>query len=179
MTEKKSSFWTDMLRPVVVLVAICLVASALLIFTNARPAPVIEANEIAAAAAVRRAVLPDAEDFVPLEVSEELRARGVTSIYESTNGVGYVVTASRKGYGGDVVVTVGFDSAGAILRVDANVSTETTGVGSKVGEHSVLDRFNGLSGSADGVELRSGATDTSRAVREGVNAAIAAVASLS
>ena len=178
MTEKKNAFWQDMLRPIVVLVAICLVASGLLGFTNAKTAPVIEANELAAAAETRRSVLPDAEDFTSLEVSPELAARGVTGIYQSTNGVGCVVTAARKGYGGDVVVTVGFDAAGTILRVDANVSTETQGVGSKVGERNILDRFTGLSGNVDGVELRSGATYTSRAVREGVNAAIAAAASL-
>jgi len=179
MTEKKKTgFWPDMLRPIVVLVAICLVASALLGFTNAKTAPVIEANELLAAAETRRSVLPDAEDFIPLAVSDELAARGVTGIYQSTNGVGCVVTAESKGYGGDVVVTVGFDASGAILRVDANVSTETQGVGSKVGERTVLDRFNGLSGSVDGVELRSGATYTSRAVRQGVNAAVAAAASL-
>ncbi len=40
--EKKNTFWTEMARPVVVLVVICLVASALLGFTNAKPAPVIE-----------------------------------------------------------------------------------------------------------------------------------------
>ena len=98
----------------------------------------------------------------------------------SANGevAGYVVTASNKGYGGDVVVTVGFNSEGKILRVEANVSTETQGVGSKVGERSILDRFNGLTGNADSVTLRSGASYTSKAVRDGVNAAFAAVSAL-
>ena len=77
-----------------------------------------------------------------------------------------------------MVVTVGFDSAGTILNVDADVSTETQGVGSKVGERTILDRFNGLSGDASSVTLRSGATLTSTAVRNGVNAAFAAVGTL-
>lgn len=179
MTEKKKGgLWAEMIRPVVVLVVICLVASALLGVTNAATAPVIRANEEAAAAAARRSVLPEAENFTQLPVSEELAARGVTGIYEATNGVGYVVSAANKGYGGDVLVTVGFDPAGMILRVDANVSTETVGVGSKVGERTILDRFNGVTESADGVQLRSGATYTSRAVRESVNAAFAAVSGL-
>ena len=42
--EKKNTFWTEMARPVVVLVVICLVASALLGFTNDKTAPVIEEN---------------------------------------------------------------------------------------------------------------------------------------
>jgi len=77
-----------------------------------------------------------------------------------------------------VVVTVGFDTAGTILSVQADVGTETTGVGSKVGAADVLARFEGKSGSADDVTLVSGATYTSRAVRGSVNAAIAAVESV-
>ena len=60
----------------------------------------------------------------------------------------------------------------------ANVSTETQGVGSKVGEESMLAKFEGLSGDVSDVVLKSGATFTSVAVREGVNAACAAVAAI-
>ena len=109
---------------------------------------------------------------------EELTARGVTGIFKGDNNSGYVVTASNKGYGGDVVVTVGFDTAGAILKVKADVSTETTGVGSKVGEDAVLNGFIGVTDNADNVKLRSGATYTSNAVRNSVNAAFDAVASV-
>ncbi len=179
MTEKKKSgAWSDMIKPVIVLVVICLAASALLGFTNAKTAPVIKANEDAAAAEVRRAVLPEADGFEELEVSPELAGMGVTGIYKATNGAGYVVTASAKGYGGDVVVTVGFDGEGKILQVDANVSTETQGVGSKVGERTILDRFTGLTGGAESVQLRSGATYTSNAVRSCVKAAFAVMETL-
>ncbi len=105
---------------------------------------------------------------------------GVTGIYVGNDNTGYVVTAANKGYGGDVIVTVGFDAAGTILNVDANVSTETVGLGSKVGERAILDKFTGLSGSIDSLSdpLRSGASYTSRAVRDSVNGALAAVAGL-
>ena len=132
--EKKNTFWTEMARPVVVLVVICLVASALLGFTNAKTAPVIEEN-------IR-------------------------------------IEAEKTGYGGAVVVTVGFDTEGKILSVKANVSTETQGVGSKVGEASMLEKFEGLSGDVSGVTLKTGATFTSNAVRDGVQAACAAVAAI-
>ena len=176
--KKNNSFWTDMLRPVVVLVMICLVASALLGYVNAMTAPVIEANEMAALAESMRSALPAATSFEELEISDELAAKGVTGFYKGNDDTGYVVVAANKGYGGDVVVTVGFDNNGAILNVDANVSTETQGVGSKVGERAILDRFNGLTGSADDVTLRSGATYTSNAVRSSVNAAFEAVAAM-
>lgn len=60
----------------------------------------------------------------------------------------------------------------------ANVSTETQGVGSKVGEASMLEKFEGLSGDVSGVTLKTGATFTSNAVRDGVQAACAAVAEI-
>jgi Na+-translocating ferredoxin:NAD+ oxidoreductase RnfG subunit len=177
-TKKTGGLWNDMLKPVVVLVVICLVASAALGFTNSKTEPIITENKNAAAVEARRAALPEATGFEEVPVSDDLAARGVTGIFKSTNDVGYVITAAFKGYGGDVVVTVGFDAAGTILNVDADVSTETQGVGSKVGERTILDRFNGLTGDASSVTLRSGATLTSTAVRNGVNSAFAAVATL-
>ena len=176
--KNNNSFWTDMLRPVVVLVVICLVASALLGFVNAKTAPVIEENERAALAEAMQAALPAASSFEELPISEDLAAKGVTGFYAGNDNTGYVVVAANKGYGGDVVVTVGFDPQGSILNVDANVGTETQGVGSKVGERTILDRFTGLSGNANDVTLRSGATYTSNAVRASVNAAFDAVASV-
>ena len=108
----------------------------------------------------------------------QARARGGTGIFEGDNGTGYVVTAEKTGYGGAVVVTVGFDTEGKILSVKANVSTETQGVGSKVGEASMLEKFEGLSGDVSGVTLKTGATFTSNAVRDGVQAACAAIAAI-
>lgn len=176
--EKKNTFWTEMARPVVVLVVICLVASALLGFTNAKTAPVIEENIRIEAENTRKAVLPEASAFTQIDVSDELAANGVTGIFEGDNGTGYVVTAEKTGYGGAVVVTVGFDTEGKILCVKANVSSETQGVGSKVGEESMLKKFEGLSGDVSDVVLKSGATFTSNAVREGVQAACAAIAAI-
>lgn len=176
--EKKNTFWTEMARPVVVLVVICLVASALLGLTNAKTAPVIEENIRIEAEKTRKEVLPAASEFAELNVSEELKANGVTGIFEGDNGTGYVVTAEKTGYGGAVVVTVGFDTEGKILSVKANVSTETQGVGSKVGEASMLEKFEGLSGDVSGVTLKTGATFTSNAVRDGVQAACAAIAAI-
>ena len=192
--EKKNTFWTEMARPVVVLVVICLVASALLGITNAKTAPVIEENIRIEAEKTRKEVLPvrregdaalrayserfDGVTLDELEVSEELKANGVTGIFEGDNGTGYVVTAEKTGYGGAVVVTVGFDTEGKILSVKANVSTETQGVGSKVGEASMLEKFEGLSGDVSGVTLKTGATFTSNAVRDGVQAACAAIAAI-
>ena len=174
MNEKKNDFWPEIARPFVILVVICLVASALLGLTYNKTAPIVAENARIEAIATRKAMLPEASDFEEMELTDELRALGVKSVFRGDNLTGYVITAGSAGYGGEVTVTVGLDAFGQILNMKADVSTETQGVGSKVGE--MTGRFEGLtfSDGADNVELKSGATFTSNAVRTAVNAVFAA-----
>jgi len=169
---KKGNTFQEMIKPLIVLVLICLVVSALLGFTHSVTAPIVEENERIAAEQTRRAVLAGAESFTEIECDTE--ALGITSAYKEDSGKGYVITAARKGYGGDVVVTVGIDAGGSVVGLSANVSTETSGVGSKAGLPAYTDKYIGLSGSASGVDTISGATYSSSAVRNGVSAALAA-----
>ena len=169
---KQNNTFQEMIKPLLVLVVICLVVSALLGFTNSVTAPIVEENERIAAEQTRRAVLAGAESFTEIECDAE--ALGITSAYKEDSGKGYVITAGRKGYGGQVVVTVGIDGSGKVVGLSANVSTETSGVGSKAGLPAYTDKYIGLSGSADGVDTISGATYSSTAVRNGVSAALAA-----
>ena len=168
----KGNTFQEMIKPLLVLVVICLVVSALLGFTNSVTAPIVEENELIAAEQTRKAVLAGAESFTEIECDAE--ALGITSAYKEDSGKGYVITAGRKGYGGQVVVTVGIDGSGKVVGLSANVSTETSGVGSKAGLPAYTDKYIGLSGSADGVDTISGATYSSTAVRNGVTAALAA-----
>lgn len=173
MTEKKNTFFNDMLKPFIVLVVICLVVAALLAYVNGLTAPVIAENAAREAEANRMAVLPNATAFTELDASAYADS-GVTGIYADEGGSGYVITAQAFGYKGNVVVTVGFDADGAVLDIIANVSTETVGIGTKAADAAYLDQFKGLSGSAEGVDTISGATYSTGAVRTAVNAAMAA-----
>lgn len=168
----KGKTFQEMIKPLLVLVAICLVVSALLGFTNSVTAPIVEENERIKAEETRQSVLAGAEGFT--EIACDAEALGIDSAYKEDSGKGYVITASRKGYGGAVVVTVGIDAGGKVVGLNANVSTETSGVGSKAGLPAYTDKYIGLSGNADGVDKISGATYSSTAVRNGVNAALAA-----
>ena len=168
----KGKTFQEMIKPLIVLVVICLVVSALLGFTNSVTAPIVEENERIKAEETRQSVLAGAESFT--EIDCDAASLGITSAYKEDSGKGYVITASRKGYGGQVVVTVGIDGNGKVVGLSANVSTETSGVGSKAGLPAYTDKYIGLSGSADGVDTISGATYSSTAVRNGVSAALAA-----
>ena len=124
----KSGFFKEMAYPFIVLVVIALVAAALLGVTNMFTAPVIEENARIEAENTPKADLPDATSFVEVAVEEGMN---VDSIYKDEGGSGYVITAGSKGYGGNVVVTIGFSVEGEIVGISADASTETQGVGSK------------------------------------------------
>ena len=168
----KNNAFNELIKPIIVLVVICLVVSALLGFTNSVTAPIIEENERIAAEQTRAAVLEGSNGFTEIEC--DTAALGITSAYKENNGLGYVITAANKGYGGDVVVTVGLDADGKVVGLSANVGTETSGVGTKAGAEAYTGNYIGLSGNCDSVDTISGATYSSTAVKTGVNAALAA-----
>jgi len=166
-----AQFKQDFAKPFAVLVVICIAAAALLGVTNALTVNVIAANEQAAMEATRQAVLPGAEGFDELDCEG---MDGIISIHKETGGRGYVITAVSKGYAGDVTVTVGFDADGQIVGLQANVSGETQGVGTKAGKPEYLSQYYGDPANADGVDVITSATFSSTAVKNSVKAASAA-----
>ena len=104
-------FFREYLKPVVVLVAICLVSATLLGFVNGVTTPVIDAAKQEATNATRREVLPDAVDFEAVTCT----VPGVTEVWRDTGGSGFVITAAAAGYASDVAVTAGVTPDGTIL----------------------------------------------------------------
>ncbi|MCQ2511924.1 MAG: FMN-binding protein [Lachnospiraceae bacterium] len=178
MTEgkKKNSLFQDMIKPVLVLLIIAAVVAALLAFVHNITEPIIAENSRIAAEKARMEVLPDADAFTEIPYDEE--QFNITSAYKADNGCGYVFTSANKGYGGDVVVTVGLDGNGNIVGIKADVSTETSGVGSKAGEEKYLSLYMGISGSDDNIDTISGATYSSTAVKTGVASVLEAFEAL-
>ncbi len=168
---ERSSFFTDMAKPFIVLVCICLAAAALLSFSHGVTDPIIKEAQQAKAEATRAAVLEGAEGFTELEC--DAGALGITGAYRENTGLGYVMTAAYKGYGGDVTVTVGLDNDGCVVGISADVSSESQGVGTKAGAESYLLKYVGSQGEA-AVDTITTATFSSTAVKKGVNAVLAA-----
>lgn len=172
----KNATFKEMIKPLLVLVCICLVVAALLGLTNKITAPIIEENARIAAEETRAAVLAGSGSFS--EIACDTEALGITGAFREDSGLGYVITAANKGYGGLVTVTVGLNPEGEIVGISVDVSTETSGVGSKAGLSAYTDNYLGISGSCDSVDTISGATYSSTAVKTGVNAALAAFQSV-
>ena len=165
----KSTVYTDFIKPVLVLTLICVVVSAALAFTYNFTAPVIADNQQREAEAARIELLPAAVSFeqIPCDIEN------IESIYKDSGGGGFVITANAKGYGGDVTVRIGLDSEGNIIGINAVGEGETSGIGSNALESEYLDRFVTSADSA-GVDEISGATYSSRAVKQAVKLALEA-----
>ena len=168
----KNSNFETLVKPVIVLVVICLITSTMLAVTNNATAPIIAAQEEAAAQEAYQAVLPEADSFTDL--TSEV----------STENIVAVVKATGKGYGGAVPVVIGFDNDGNILGVQFLQNSESAGFGMRLWDSSgdgavFADELVGKSGSVtlkqDGVNGLTGATISSKAAVSAVNSAFACI----
>lgn len=174
-TPEQESAVKTMVIPVIVLVVICLVCSALLAVLNDLTAPIVEANSKAETLAAYVSVLPegtttDALTDIPVSTN------GVEGAVKTADGA-VAVKAAAAGYSGkNVTVYVAFDDAGAISNIVVDASTQTTGIGSKCGDAAWGEGFIGWSdGSVSNgspVDAIGGATVSSNAAFSAINAAI-------
>ena len=167
--EQESNF-KALVLPVIVLVVICLVCSALLAVLNDATAPIIEAL------AAYLSVLPEgttADDLQDVTVT----TANVTGAVKTADGMA-VVQSTAAGYSGNLVtVYAAFDTTGTLTALSVDASTQTTGIGSKTGEESFYGGYVGWSASqqvevGNPVDAIGGATISSRAVVSAINSAI-------
>ena len=165
--------WNGSIKPIVILVVVCLLAGVILSSANLITAPVIAANEERANNETYMAALPEADSFTAVDCDIE----GVTAVLQANNGAGWVITAQSRGYGGQVPAAVAFDNAGRILRVIMMSNEETPGLGQKVTEPGFSEQFSGMAASSfslEDIDAVSGATISSRASVNAINLAISA-----
>ena len=157
------------------LMLFALVAGLLLAVVNAVTEEPIARNERLKADGSRIAVIGDyAFEPVDTDTSGYDAIRSVYAALDDDGGtVGYVYELVSRGYGGDVVLSVGIKD-GAVSGVSIASHAETKGLGS-ADEAPFLQRFTGLSQpeEAQSVDAMSGATVSSDAVRGAVSQALA------
>ena len=182
---KQESAVKYILRLAVTLLLITGVVAAALAGVNSITAPQILKNQQAKTWNAIQTVLPGA--IISGEVEFTDPTGRVKTVYEA--GEGYAVEVVSVGFGGDITMMVGISHEGTVLGLAVVSQTETVGLGAVVAADSQAgqafrNQFIGISGTLavekDGGEIDSvtGATITSRAVTEGINAALACVASL-
>lgn len=173
------------LKIAVTLFLITAIVAAALAGVNAITKDKIAANEQKKTEEAIAVVLPGAQNvscvYTGDGVVKEVYAPGPDSAVQ-----GYAVkVAPTSGFGGEVVMMVGVDGEGAVTGISIITHSETPGLGAVAadsGEKGEAFRgsFAGLSGSltVSDIDALSGATITSSAVVDGVNAALEYVASL-
>lgn len=166
----------DILKPALTLFVICLIVTALLAGTNILTKDKIAEQSVLLASESRKLVLSDAEDF---EESD-----GCYIGLSAGEAVGYVFETEAKGYGGSVKVMTGIDIDGNITGVTVLEHEETPGLGANAEKTSFTDQYVQMA-PTDGIKLvknkapaegeieaLTGASITSKAVTDAVNAAI-------
>ncbi len=142
MAKEKKINAKEVIIVTITLTLICLITTALLAIINSVTQGPIEENSIKAQNEARMSVVAGAFDFVKKDDGLYYEA-----VDESGNVIGYAVSTSAKGYGGDVSVMTGFDLNGKILKVVVVAADdETPGLGLKIKEDAFLNLFAGKSG---------------------------------
>ncbi len=113
--SRPSAFET--VRPVVVLVAICMLAGALLGVVHYVTDPVAQANAEQKAQETYAQLVPQAASFEPVDCTVE----GCTAALEARDASGaviaHVIVAQSKGYGGQVPIAVAFGTDGTVTSI--------------------------------------------------------------
>ena len=173
----------EVLVPAVALFLICLIVTALLAGTNSLTEGTIAEQAAQKEAASRQVVLPGAETFEEGKTGAQVYYTGKDS---SGGVVGYVFTTSAKGYGGQVEVMTGISAGGEVTGVVLLSQEETPGLGANATKEEFRNQYlqNAPQGgfavtktapAGEGeIVAMTGATITSQAVTDAVNAAVSA-----
>ena len=130
-----------------------------------------------------RGALPEAEEFRTVDLAEDADAL-IKDVQEGVSGgstVGYCVTVTPRGYAGPIEIVAGITNDGNLRAIRIMNQSETPGLGSKAALPSFYEQFKDATRitvvkqtpAAPGeIQAISGATITSDAVANGVNAAL-------
>ena len=180
---KQENIVVYVLRISLMLLLIAGVVAAALAGVNSITAPIIEKLTWEKTQAAIEAVLPGGGESVDFTDDSGI----VQTVYKGESG--YAVQVAPAGFDGEIVMMVGIGNDGTVLGISVISQTETAGLGAvcaaknSAGE-AFRNQFVGQSGTLavtkDGgsIDAITSATITSRAVTDGVNAALACVAKM-
>ena len=175
----KNSKFGYYLKLTLTLLLISAVVSGLLGLTN-----FITEDKIAEIKAQKTAA--SMREVLPADVYSQIEYTGAEALVTAVHQAGenaYVIEVTPSGFGGVITMVVGVDN-GTVTGVSIVSMAETSGLGDNASKADFRDQFIGGTGelavNKDGgtIDALTGATITSRAVTDGVNAALRAAAEL-
>lgn len=171
----------DIIKPVSVLLAICIIIPLALSLTNKiTKDKIAELDEKNSSETMASLIVADS--FTECEFGEN-----EFTYYTAVKGgatVGFIFKTAEKGYGGDVSVMTAVNTDGTVKSVAIlDVSNETPGLGQNAAKESFYSQYegkksgisllkNGADSAKNEVNAVTGATITSTAVNKAVNTAL-------
>ncbi len=168
-----------MIRSILALTVICIVVSAVLGVVNHFTAPLIAENQKKEENAALLIVMPDANGFEEVDLSDLPNGSSVKAVYRESTGQGYVFRMEVTGYQPGLTVMCGIKADGSISGVRTLSCNETAGYGLKATEEWYTAQYTGQFSDLSGVGDISGATLTSKAYRRAIMDAFSAFAAYS
>ena len=162
-----------------ILLAFCLVATALLAYVNTITKPQIDKIKTLEAEETRRTLIPDSDfEEITSDITYYIAKDNKTKEVKA-----YVFTAEKNGYNGPVKTMVAVDNNFQIIAIKVTDQSETPGLGSnstqpkfseqfkgKTSEQLIVDKDGGVPPNC--IKAITGATITTRAVVNSVKESI-------
>lgn len=173
----------EILLPTIVLLIICVVASALLGGTNMLTKDKIAQINSETKSTAMKTVMPDAISFGDTVQTEDDGVEYSLALDSDGTVIGYAFTVSESGYGGEISVMVGINTQGVVKKVTiVSADDETPGLGQNVKKDSFINQFSEKIGqfvvtksspkNDSEIQAVTSATITSSAVVRAVNSAV-------
>lgn len=178
-----NNIYKDIIKPVCVLLAICVIIPLALSLTNKVTADKIAELEEKNSRETM-ANLIEADEFNENELEDGGESFTYYIAVKDGETVGFIFKTAEKGYGGDVSVMTAVNPDGTVKSVAIlDVSNETPGLGQNAAKESFYSQYankksgisllkNGADTAKNEVNAVTGATITSTAVNKAVNTAL-------
>lgn len=139
--------------------------------------------ELAAKNEAFKNVMPIAQTFEPMDKAESDSVLDIVQAKDDSGVVGWCMTVETKSYGGPLQFIAGITKDGTVKAINILSHSDTPGLGARATEPEFYGQFTdksqlplkvvkGSAGNPDEIAAISGATITSNAVTDGVNAAV-------
>ena len=154
---------------VVFLGVLSAIAGGLLSYVNGLTAPVIQENALAAEKASLQELFPDTDEFAKLEFTDETGI--VENVYDAGEA-GFAFKCSNIGFNTStpIQMIIALDNEGTTIGFQVVSHQETAGLGDVIETEGFNENVVGRTIDED-IDLVSGATYSSTAVREAIQAA--------
>lgn len=178
-----NNIYKDIIKPVCVLLAICVIIPLALSLTNKVTADKIAELEEKNSRETM-ANLIEADEFTENELEDGGESFTYYIAVKDGETVGFIFKTAEKGYGGDVSVMTAVNPDGTVKSVAIlDVSNETPGLGQNAAKEGFYSQYankksgisllkNGADSAKNEVNAVTGATITSTAVNRAVNTAL-------